>query len=55
VGVLAITANTQGCRDVVNEVVLDELADIIEELIRVPMRLVEIKQVAIGRCSSFDL
>jgi glycosyltransferase involved in cell wall biosynthesis len=62
-GVPVITANTRGCRDVVrdgvdgvvlNEPSVDDLADIIEELIREPMRLEKMKQSAIARRSSFD-
>ena len=62
-GVPVITANTRGCRDVVRDGVdgvvldepsVDELANIIEELIREPIRLAEMKQAAIERRSSFD-
>ena len=62
-GVPVITANTRGCRDVVrdgvdgvvlNEPSVDELSNIIEELIREPMRLEKMKQSAIARRSSFD-
>jgi glycosyltransferase involved in cell wall biosynthesis len=62
-GVPVITANTRGCRDVVRDGVdgvvldepcVDELADTIEELIREPLRLEEMKQSAIARRSSFD-
>lgn len=62
-GVPVITANSRGCRDVVRDgvdgVVLDEpsavkLADMIEELIREPVRLEEMKQAALERRSSFD-
>jgi glycosyltransferase involved in cell wall biosynthesis len=62
-GVPVITANSRGCRDVVRDgvdgVVMDEpsvvkLADMIEELIREPVRLEEMKQAALERRSSFD-
>ena len=62
-GVPVITANTRGCRDVVRDGVdgvvldepsVDELAYIIEELIREPMKLAEMKQAAIERRFSFD-
>ena len=62
-GVPVITANSRGCRDVVRDGVdgvvldgpcVDKLADIIEELIREPVRLEKMKQAALERRSSFD-
>ena len=62
-GVPVVTSNTRGCRDVVRDGVdgfvldepsVDELANIIEELIREPVRLEEMKQAALERRSSFD-
>jgi len=62
-GVPVVTSYARGCRDVVRDgvdgVVLDEpsvdkLADVIEKLIREPVRLEEMKQAALERRSSFD-